>query len=187
MPSPVDGTINCRRLRQQRKGENGLSAAKIERRAVAADLVEATPAANGIGYWILASPLIIFAGWVWVDLFAHYSPIPWYWLDLLLALAAYLMLIILPFGWLVHRLITSSPRLFQKAGWDVQPLEPIREQERYLVDYKIRERHRAPSSWSRTWLRAAQGWVYIEIIVILAGGVLMIPLFFSATEFGFGR
>lgn len=164
-----------------------MSAIKIERRSVAADLVEATPPANGLGYWVLASPLIVFAGWLWSDLFALLSPLPWYWVDLLLALAVYLVAIILPLGWLAHRGVTSSPRLFQKAGWDVQPLEAVREEERYLVDYAIRQRHRAPNSWARTWLRAAQGWVYIEIFVILAGGVAMIPLFFSATEFGFGR
>ena len=69
------------------------------------------------------------------------------------------------------------PWLFQNAGWDVQPLEPVREAEQYVVRYQIRQRHRAPTNWSRTWLRVGQGWVYIEIFVILAGGVLMILSF----------
>ena len=164
-----------------------MSTAKIERRRVSADLMESTPAANGIGYWLLASPLIVFVAWIWIDLFAHYSPLSWYWLDVALAILVFVLFVLLPFGWLAHRLVTLAPRLFQNAGWDVRPLEPVREQEQYLVRYEVIERHRAPNSWGRTWLRAAQGWVYIEIATILISAVLMVPLFFSAMDFGFGQ
>ncbi len=44
----------------------------------------------------------------------------------------------------------------------------------------------APRPWPRLWLRAAQGWVYWEIFVILAGALVAIPLFYSAMDFGFG-
>jgi len=162
-----------------------LSTTPIERRQVLADLIEATP--SPLGQWLLASPLLGFVLWAWVDLFAHYSPLPWYWLDALLGTLLFLAVVVLPFGWLAHRLVTAVPRLFQQAGWDVQPLEPVREQELYLVRYRFQARHRAQHSWSRQWLRAAQGWVYIEIAAILLGGILVIPLFFSAVDFGFGR
>jgi hypothetical protein len=39
----------------------------------------------------------------------------------------------------------------------VQPLEPVTEQEQYLVRYVPQQRHRAPTNWHRLWLRAAQG------------------------------
>jgi hypothetical protein len=81
----------------------------------------------------------------------------------------FLAAVVLPFGWLAHRLVTAAPRLFQQAGWDVQPLEPVREQELYPGAIVFRPEHRAPHSWSRQWLRGAQGWVYIEIAVILLG------------------
>jgi len=162
-----------------------LSTTPIERRQVLANLIEATP--SPLGQWLLASPLLGFVLWAWVDLFAHYSPVPWYWLDALLGTLLFLAAVVLPFGWLAHRLVTAVPRLFQQAGWDVQPLEPVREQELYLVRYRFQARHRAPHSWARQWLRAAQGWVYIEIVAILLGGILVIPLFFSAVDFGFGR
>jgi hypothetical protein len=156
-------------------------------RKVRADLIETTPDRNGAFFWMLAAPLIVFAGWLWVDLFAYVSPIPWYWLDVILALVVYLFVIIFPLGVASHALVTSLPRLFQHAGWDVQPLEPVKPEEQYLVRYTYQARRRALNSWSRWWLRAAQGWVYLEIAVILVGGVLMIPLFLSASEFGFGR
>ncbi len=162
-----------------------MSTTHIERREVPADLIEATPGA--LGMWVLASPLLIFVLWMWVDLFAHYSPLPWYWVDAVIGAAFFVALIVLPLGWLAHRLVTLAPRLFQHAGWDVQPLEPVREQEMYLVRYLYQNRHRAANSWQRQWLRAAQGWVYIEIAVILLGGVLIIPIFLSAVDFGFGR
>ena len=164
-----------------------VGAAKTERREVPADLFEATPAGGGLGHWVLAAPLLVFVAWAWVDLFAYVSPLPWYWLDAIVALALLLLLMVLPAGWVAHWVITAAPRLFQNAGWDVQPLEPVREAEQYLVHYVIRQRHRAANTWSRAWVRAAQGWVYIEIAVILGGGIVMIPLFFSAAEFGFGR
>jgi hypothetical protein len=162
-----------------------LSTTRIERREVPADLIEATPGA--LGMWVLASPLLIFVLWMWVDLFAHYSPIPWYWVDAAIGAAFFVGIIVLPLGWLAHRLVTSAPRPFQHAGWDIQPLEPVSEQEMYLVRYRYQERHRASNTWQRQWLRAAQGWVYIEITVILLGGILIIPLFLSAVDFGFGR
>jgi hypothetical protein len=154
-------------------------------RDVPADLVEATPVA--LGQWLLASPLLLFLAWLWVDLFALYSPIPWYWLDTLLAAALFAFLVVLPLGVGAHALVTAAPALFQKAGWDVQPLEPVAEREQYLVRYIPQRRHRAATTWGRLWLRAAQGWVYLEIFVILAGAVAAVPLFFSALDFGFGR
>ena len=160
---------------------------KVTIRDVPADLVEATPGAGALGQWLLASPLLIFLAWLWVDLFAHYSPLPWYWLDAILALVLFAFVIVLPLGVLAHALVTAVPGLFQKAGWDVEPLEPVTEQEQYLVRYVPRQRHRTPTSWPRLWLRAAQGWVYWEIFVILAGALVAIPLFFSAMDFGFGR
>ena len=36
-------------------------------------------------------------------------------------------------------------------------------------------------------MRAAQGWVYLEIAAIFIGAIAMIPIFFSVSEFGFGR
>lgn len=160
---------------------------KVTIRDVPADLVEATPGSGAIGQWLLASPLLIFLAWLWVDLFAHYSPLPWYWLDAVLALVLFAFVIVLPLGVLAHALVTAVPGLFQKAGWDVHPLEPVAEREQYLVRYVAQARHRAPTNWPRLWLRAAQGWVYWEIFVILAGALLAIPLFFSAMDFGFGR
>lgn len=162
-----------------------MNTANIERREVPADLIEATP--DALGMWLLASPLLLFILWAWVDIFALLSPIPWYWLDALIGALIFLFVVVLPFGWLAHRLVTLAPWLFQHAGWDVQPLEPVSEREMYLVRYVYRARRRALDDWRRQWLRAAQGWVYIEITVILLGGVLMIPLFFSAVDFGFGR
>jgi hypothetical protein len=163
------------------------STSKITIRDVPADLVEATPESGALGQWLLASPLLLFLAWLWVDLFAHFSPLPWYWVDVLLALVVYAFLIVLPLGVAAHALVTALPWLFQKAGWDVQPLEPITEREQYLVRYVLRRRHRAPTNWPRLWLRAAQGWVYLEIFAILAGAVAAVPLFFSALDFGFGR
>jgi hypothetical protein len=160
---------------------------KVSIRDVPADLVEATPSSGGLPQWLLASPLLLFLAWIWVDLFAHYSPIPWYWVDAVLGIVLFALLIVLPLGLLAHAIVTSLPRLFQHAGWDVQPLEPVAEREIYLVRYVPQRRHRAATNWGRLWLRAAQGWVYLEIVVILVGAIAAIPLFFSATEFGFGR
>ena len=161
--------------------------ARPTRRKVPAILIEATPSLNGLGYWALASPILLFVGWFWVDLFAYFSPIPWRWLDLLLGAAVYVALFVLPLGYAAHWVVTAMPRLFQHAGWDVQPLEAVPAAEQYLVRYIYTEKHRAPTDGRRVWLRAAQGWVYLEIFAIFAGFIGMIPLFFSAVEFGFGR
>jgi hypothetical protein len=160
---------------------------KVSLREVPADLVEATPDSGALGQWLLASPLLIFLAWLWIDLFAHYSPLPWYWVDALLALPLFALAVVLPLGVLAHAVVTAAPGLFQKAGWEVQPLESVTEREQYLVRYVAQRRHRAPTSWRRLWLRAAQGWVYWEILLILAGAIAAIPLFFSAVDFGFGR
>jgi hypothetical protein len=162
-------------------------AAKIERRQVPANLVEATPGNNGLSQWLLASPLLLLLGWTWLDLFVHFSPLPWFWVDALLGMAVYALLIVLPLGWLAHRFVTTFPRLFQKAGWDVQPLEPVREAEQYMVHYVPQQRQRAAHTWARAWLRAAQGWVYLEIAAILGAGLFLVPLFFSALDAGFGQ
>jgi len=86
-----------------------------------------------------------------------------------------------------HGLVTALPGLFNHAGWDAQPLESVREAEQYSVRYRFVARRRQPSSWRQAWVRAAQGWVYLEIFAIFVGAVLMVPIFFSASEFGFGR
>lgn len=160
---------------------------KFTRREVRADLIEATPGANGLGHWVLASPLLLFLGWLWIDFFHALVGLPSYWLSALSGGVLYAFLIVLPLGYVTHRLILLLPRLFQHAGWDLEPLEPVKLEEQYLVRYRYQARRWAASSWQRAWLRAAQGWVFLEIIVILLGAVLMVPLYFSAVEFGFGR
>lgn len=162
-----------------------MSTTKFERREVAAKYIEATPGA--MGQWLLASPLLGFTGWIFLDLFAYYSPIPWRWLDWMLGTIVFLFLIVLPLGVAAHRLVTSLPRLFQHAGWDVQPLEPVKPAEIYSVRYIGKEQERAPNSLGRYWLRAAQGWVYLEIAAILLGFVALGPLYFSALDMGFGQ
>lgn len=162
-----------------------MSDSKLVRRKVLADLVEATPAP--VGYWILASPLLGFLAWLWLDAFAGLSPIPWLWLDALLAVITLAGVVVLPVGLLAHRLITSFPKLFQNTGWELHPVEPVSEAEQYQVRYVERTRTWQPLDWERLWGRAAQGWVYLEIVLIFVGAVAMIPLFFSATQYGFGR
>lgn len=157
------------------------------RRVVAADLIETIPERDGLFHWVLASPMLLFLAWTWTDLFAHYSPISIYLLDVLVGLIVLAVLVILPVGLAAFYGVTALPRLFGHAGWDVQPLEPVRESEMHLVRYRFRNRYRAANTWRQAWVRATQGWVYLEIAVILLGGVLMVPIFFSATEFGFGR
>lgn len=154
---------------------------------VAADLIEATPGGNGIGHWILASPILLFLLWLWVDLFHLLSPLENRFLNVFLGVLLFIGLIVLPLGLLVHRFILTFPRLFQHAGWEIEPLEPVKPEEIYLVRYRYQERQWAERNWRRAWLRAAQGWVYLEIIAIFVGAIAMIPLFFSAVEFGFGR
>lgn len=162
------------------------TSAKLTRREVNALLIEATPANNGLGYWLLASPMILFVAWLWVDIFAYYSPIPWRWLDWIIGAILYWFLLVLPLGYGAHRLVSAFPRPFQHTGWDVQPLEPVRPEEMYSVRYVFSGRRPAQRDRRRVWLRAAQGWVYLEVAAIFVGAVLMIPLFFSAVEFGFG-
>ncbi len=157
-----------------------------ERRQVPANLVESTPGSNAIGSWLLASPIILFIAWLWIDIFAYYSPLPRV-LDWIVGLAVFVLLIVLPLGNLAHWVITAAPRLFSHAGWDVFPLEPVSEAEQYMVRYVYQERIRAERTVSRVWMRAAQGWVYLEIIAIFIGAIAMIPLFFSAVDFGFGQ
>lgn len=166
--------------------EESQSTPRPVRRTVDADLIETTPPSGGLFHWILASPMLLFLAWMWVDLFAHYSPLPWYWLDAPLGLALFIAVIVLPFGLGAFHLVATLPRLFGHAGWDVQPLESVREAELPMVRFRYRSRTRAARSWSRTWLRAAQGWVYLEVAAVLIGGVLMVPIFFSAVDFGFG-
>lgn len=158
------------------------------RRVVPADLVEATPGGGGIGHWLLASPMLLFLAWLWVDLFRHFvGPTGNYWVDALAGLLVFVPVVVLPLGYLGHRLVLSLPRLFHHAGWDVQPLEKVAPAEQYLVRYRYQARHWAPTNWRRVVLRAAQGWVFLEIAAIFVGAVLMIPLYFSAREFGFGQ
>lgn len=155
------------------------------RRIVRADFVEATPGAAG--QWALASPFVVFVGWLFSDLFIAFVPLPWQWLNVVLAIIVYLCLVVLPLGVLAHWIVTSLPRIFQYAGWDVEPLEPVTEAEQYSVRYRHRARKRAAFSWNRAWLRAAQGWVYLEIFAIFAGAVALIPIFLSVSDYGFGR
>lgn len=159
---------------------------KLVRRTVEANLIETTPGSGGLFHWILASPLLLFLAWIWIDLFAHFSPVPWYWLDAVLGLALFVAVIVLPFGLGAFHFVASLPRIFGHAGWDVQPLEPIREVEIPMIRFHYQGRIRAANSWSRRWLRIAQGWVYLEVAAVLVGGVLMVPIFFSAVDFGFG-
>lgn len=161
--------------------------AKFIRRRVRADLIEATPGTGALGHWLLAGPLIGFLAWVWVDFVRALSPLPQPWLTISIGLVLFALLIILPFGYMAHAIVLAWPRLFQNAGWEVQPLEPVKPEEMYMVHYLYETRHYAPRSWGRAWLRAAQGWVYLEIMAIFAGAIGMIPLYFSAVEFGFGR
>lgn len=160
---------------------------KFVRRRVRADLIEATPGAGALGHWLLAGPMIGFLAWVWVDFVRALSPFPQSWLNISTGLVLFALLILLPFGYAAHAFVLAWPRLFQNAGWEVQPLEPVKPEEMYMVSYRYEARRYAPRSWGRTWLRAAQGWVYLEIMAIFIGAIVMIPLYFSATEFGFGR
>jgi len=160
---------------------------KFVRRTVTADLIEATPGNQGLGQWILASPFLLFLAWLWVDFFHALSPVDSRFVNVFVGLLLFGGLIVLPFGLLAHRLILLFPRVFQHAGWDVEPLERVSPEEMYMVYYRYQDRRWAAVSWQRRWLRAAQGWVYLEIIAIFVGAIVMIPLFFSAVEFGFGQ
>lgn len=170
---------------QEKKQNNEQSPAK--KRVVKADLIEATPGNGGVGHWLLASPVILFLGWFWVDMFIYLTPVPWYWLDAVLAVTVYIYGVLLPLGYGAHWLITAFPRLFQHSGWDVHPLEPLRAEEAYMVRFDYQQKERARFTWERAWLRAAQGWVYLEIAAIFLAALLMIPIFMSASDFGFGQ
>lgn len=136
---------------------------------------------------MLAAPLLLFLAWNWIAVVNALQPSGIALLDGIVGVAAFIFVFVLPLGYGAHRLVTGLPRLFQNAGWDVQPLEPVREAEQYLVRYAVQNRQRAATDWNRIWLRVAQGWVYLEIAVIFAGAIAMIPLFFSAVQFGFGQ
>ncbi len=162
-----------------------MNATKFVRREVSAKLIEANPSA--LGQWVLAAPIIVFIAWAFLDLFNHFSPIPWRWLDTIISVLIFLFVVLLPLGLLAHRAVTAFPKLFANAGWDVQPLEPVAPAEMYSVRYQYKARERAPNSWSRLWLRVAQGWVYLEITAIFVGFAAIGPIYFSALEFGFGQ
>ena len=159
----------------------------IERPTVDADLIEATPIYGGLGHWILASPMILFLAWNWIALIDALGPTAYGWLNILLASILFLLLIILPFGYAAHWLITALPRLFQRAGWELLPRQKVPLEVQYTARYIYRSKERAQTNWSRIWMRCAQGWVYLEIATIFAGALLLVPLFFSVSDFGFGR
>ncbi len=159
---------------------------KKGRRRVKAHLIEATPGGGGWGHWVLASPAICFLGWFWLDLFGAISPLQSRPADLILGALVFIVLILMPFGYGAHRFVTSFPGIFQQAGWNVQPLEPVKPEEQHIVRYVCITKERAATDGRRVLLRVAQGWVYLEIAAVLVGAVAMVPLFFSAVEFGFG-
>ena len=161
-------------------------ASKIKRRPVRVRLVESSPGRYAIGHWILGAPGLLFSAWLWNDLFAYISPLPRA-ADWVVATLLYIFLVVLPLGYTAHRIVTSWPRLFQFAGWTVEALEPVSEAEQYMVRHVVEERVRATCDWQRTIARVGQGWVYLEVAAIFVGALLMIPLFLSATEFGFGQ
>lgn len=167
--------------------EEHSEAPRLARREVLADLVETIPDNGGLFHWVLASPLLLFLAWVWIDIVAHFSPIPSYWLDAAIAVVLFVGILVLPLGVAAFYLVSSVPRLFGHAGWDVQPLENVLEAEMHMVRYRYMSRRRAPNRWGQTWIRAAQGWVYLEIAVILVGAIVMIPIFFSVSDYGFGK
>jgi hypothetical protein len=164
-----------------------MSDQKFERRQVEADLLEATPGMGGLGFWVMASPLLGFLGWLWFDLIRLLTSVDQLWLDLLLGIVTFVLIIVLPLGYVAFWLVTALPRLFSHAGWSVQPREPVRMAEMHTVRYLYRDRYRARTSGTRIAMRVAQGWFYLEVAAILIGAVLIVPLFFSALEFGFGQ
>lgn len=159
---------------------------KFVRREVKADLVESTPTLAGLGYWVLAAPTLGFLGWIWVDLVAALSPIAAGWLNVLIALLLFALLIVLPFGYLAYLLITAFPALFQHAGWEIVPLEDVRLEELYTVRYRYQARHRERFTWARLLMRLGQGWTFLEIALILGGALALPAMFLSASRFGFG-
>lgn len=152
-----------------------------------ARLVEATPAKCAAGHVALAAPAVLFLGWLWLDLALLVIPLRSPPAAYLLGAVSYVFLVLLPLGYGAHRLVTSFPGLFQQAGWVVHPLEPLGPSEQYSAKFTYVSRERARTGARRILLRVAQGWVYLEIGAVLAGAVAMVPLFFSAVEYGFGR
>ena len=135
----------------------------------------------------MASPCILCIAWLWIDIFAYFSPISNYGIDIAIGLIFFIPLILLPAGYIAHFCVTALPGLFQHAGWDVQPLEAVALAEQYMVRYRYQARYRSQNSWHRIWIRSAQGWFYLEIAAIFAGALLVIPLYLSAVEYGFGQ
>ena len=163
-----------------------MSEEKNVRREVKADLVESTPTWAGLGYWILAAPTLGFLAWLWVDLIGALSPIASGWLNVLIELLLFALLIVLPFGYLAYWLITAFPALFQHAGWEVVPLEDVRLEEVYAVRYRYQARRRGRLTWERLLMRLGQGWTFLEIALILGSALALPAIMLSAGRFGFG-
>lgn len=161
--------------------------AKFERLEVDADLLEATPTANGLWHWILASPILLFIAWNWIALADTFSPIPYMWVNIVLSGLAFIFLFVLPVGNLGFYIVSLFPRLFHNAGWELQPRKFYPEERMYTAKIHYHDRARATTNWPRIMMRAAQGWVYLEIFAIFAGALMMIPLFLSVSQFGFGQ
>lgn len=160
---------------------------KFERLVINADLLEATPTANGLWHWILASPLLLFIAWNWIAIADTLSPIPYTFVNILLSGAAFIFLFVLPIGNLGFLIVSAFPQIFHNAGWELQPREIHPIEQTYSAKYQYHKRARATTNWPRIMMRAAQGWVYWEIFAIFAGALLMIPLFLSVSQFGFGQ
>ena len=60
--------------------------------------------------------MLLFIAWVWTDLFAHYSPISFYWLDVLLGLVVLTLVVILPLGLVAFYLVTALPHVLGMPG-----------------------------------------------------------------------
>lgn len=173
--------MNSEQLEEQQTNKK-----QSERQRIDADLLEATPTAGGLWHWILASPMLIFLAWTWIELVDRVGVTAWSWVNILIGSITFIVLIVLPLGYLAHRIVTSFPRLFKASGWDVQPRVKVSEMELYMAKVTYHDRERAHTNWERMWLRAAQGWVYLEIAAIFGGAIVMFPLFFSAMQFSRG-
>jgi len=160
---------------------------KFERLQIDADLLEATPSANGLWHWILASPLLLFLAWNWIAIADTLSPLPWMWVNIVLSGIAFIVLLVLPLGCVGFWIVSAFPQIFHHAGWELQPRETYPVERMYSAKFTYQDRARATTNWPRIFMRAAQGWVYLEIFAIFAGAILLIPLFLSVTQFGFGR
>lgn len=160
---------------------------KAKRQQIDVDLLEATPTAGGLWHWMLASPTLIFLAWNWIALLDTLDVTGWSWLNIVIGTLTFVVVLVLPFGYLAHRLVTALPSLFQAAGWEVRPRERVSEARLYTARHVYREKERATTNWNRIWLRTAQGWVYLEIAFIFLGVILMVIVFFSVLQFGFGQ